>query len=75
LALSTKRLVAASKFLVAARKKIFVVPNFVAVAKLFFSVFSIYSKQTPILNEESQSEYTLWIRRASSRTGKHNVKR
>jgi len=31
--LSTKRLVAAAKFLVAATKKLFVVPNFVAVTK------------------------------------------
>ena len=36
--LSTKRLVDAAKFLVAATKKIFVVPNFVAVTKPFFSV-------------------------------------
>jgi len=34
--LSTKRLVAAATFLVAATKKIFVVPNFVAVTKPFF---------------------------------------
>jgi len=31
-------LVAAAKFLVAATKKLFVVPNFVAVTKPFFSV-------------------------------------
>jgi len=37
LALSTKRLVAAAKFLVAATKNIFVVPDFVAVTKPFFS--------------------------------------
>jgi len=37
LVLSTKRLVAAAKFLVAATKILFVVPNFV-VKKLFFSV-------------------------------------
>jgi len=36
--LSTKRLVAAAKFLVAAIKNLFVVPNFVAVTKPFFSV-------------------------------------
>jgi len=35
---SKKRLVAAAKFLVAATKKIFVVPNFVAVTKPFFPV-------------------------------------
>jgi len=33
-------LVAAEKFLVAATKKIFVVPNFVAVAKPFFAVYT-----------------------------------
>jgi len=38
LVLSTKRLVAAVKFLVEATKKLFVVPNFVAVTKPFFSV-------------------------------------
>jgi len=37
--LLTKRLVAAAKFLVAATKKLFVVPNFVAVTKPFFSVW------------------------------------
>ena len=37
LLLSRKRLVAAAKFLVAATKKLFVVPNFVAVTKPFFS--------------------------------------
>ena len=36
--LSTKRLVAAAKFLVAATKIFFVVPDFVAVTKPFFSV-------------------------------------
>jgi len=36
LVLSTKRLVAAAKFSVAATKKIFVVSNFVAVTKPFF---------------------------------------
>ena len=36
--MSKKRLVAAAKFLVAATKKIFVVPNFVAVTKPFFPV-------------------------------------
>jgi len=36
--LSTKRLVAAAKFLVNATKNVFVVPNFVAVTKPFFSV-------------------------------------
>jgi len=36
LVLSTKHLVAAAKFLVAGTKKIFVVPNFVAVTKPFF---------------------------------------
>ena len=36
LVLSTKRLVAAAKFLVAATKKLFVVPSFVAVTKPFF---------------------------------------
>jgi len=35
---STKHLVAAAKFLVAATKNLFVVPNFVAVPKPFFSV-------------------------------------
>jgi len=38
LVLSTKRLVAAAKFLIAATKILFVVPNFVAVTKPFFSV-------------------------------------
>jgi len=38
LVLPTKRLVAAAKFLVAATKILFVVPNFVAVTKLFFPV-------------------------------------
>ena len=38
LVLSTKRLVAAAKFFVAATKNLFVVPNFVAVPKPFFSV-------------------------------------
>ena len=38
LVLSTKRLVAAAKFLVEATKNSFVVPNFVAVTKSFFSV-------------------------------------
>jgi len=33
---TTKRLVAAAKFLVAATKNLFVVPNFVAVTKPFF---------------------------------------
>jgi len=36
--LSTKRLVAAAKFLFEATKKSFVVPNFVAVTKPFFSL-------------------------------------
>jgi len=36
--MSTKRLVAAAKFLVEATKNAFVVPNFVAVTKPFFSV-------------------------------------
>ena len=36
--LSTKRLVAAAKFMVEVTKKLFVVSNFVAVTKLFFSV-------------------------------------
>ena len=36
--LPTKRLVAAAKFLVAATKKLFFVPNFIAVTKPFFSV-------------------------------------
>ena len=46
LVLPTKRLVAAAKFLVAGTKKIFVVPNFVAVTKPFFCVlwFSCYSQ-------------------------------
>jgi len=35
----TKRLVAEAKFLVAATKNLFVVPNFVAVTKPFFSVY------------------------------------
>jgi len=34
--LSTKRLVSAAEFLVAATKNVFVVPNFVAVTKPFF---------------------------------------
>jgi len=38
LVLSAKRLVAAAKFLVAATKILFVVPNFVAATKPFFSV-------------------------------------
>ena len=38
LVLSTTRLVAAAKFLVVATKNSFVVPNFVAVTKTFFSV-------------------------------------
>jgi len=38
LALSTKRLVAAAKFLVEATENSFVVPNFVAVTKPFFPV-------------------------------------
>jgi len=38
LVLSTKRLAAVAKFLVAAKKKIFVVLHFVAVTKPFFSV-------------------------------------
>jgi len=38
--LSTKRVVDAAKFLVAATKKLFVVPNFVAVTKPSFSVQS-----------------------------------
>jgi len=37
--LSTKRLVAAAKVLVAATKNFFVIPNFVAVTKQFFSVW------------------------------------
>jgi len=36
LVLSTKRLVSAAKFLVAATKILFVVPNFVAVTKPYF---------------------------------------
>jgi len=36
--LSTERLVASAKFSVAATKKLFVVPNFFAVTKPFFSV-------------------------------------
>jgi len=43
LVLSTKRFVAAAKFLVAAAKNLFVVPNFVAVTKPFFSVMSLTS--------------------------------
>jgi len=38
LVLSTTRLVAAAKFLVAMTKNLFVVPNFVTVTKPFFSV-------------------------------------
>jgi len=41
LVLSTKRLVAAANFLVAATKILFVVPNFVAVTKAFFSMREI----------------------------------
>jgi len=39
LVLSTKRLIAAAIFLVAATKNLFVVPNVVAVTKPFFSVW------------------------------------
>jgi len=42
LVLSTKRLVAAAKCLVEATKNSFVVPNFVAVTKTFFSVICKY---------------------------------
>jgi len=38
LVLSTKRSVAVAKFVIAATKILFVVPNFVAVTKPFFSV-------------------------------------
>jgi len=38
LVLSVKRLVAAAKFLVAATRIFFIVPDFVAVTKPFFSV-------------------------------------
>jgi len=38
LVISTERLFAAAKFLVAATKILFVVPNFVAVTKPFFRV-------------------------------------
>jgi len=38
LGISTKHLVAAAKFLVAATEVLFVVPGFVAVTKPFFSV-------------------------------------
>jgi len=44
--LSTKRLVAVAKFLVAATKNLFVVPNFVAVTKLIFSV-NLKSERPP----------------------------
>jgi len=44
--LSTKRLVAAAKFLVEATKNSFAVPNFVAVRKPFFSVKVILQKLT-----------------------------
>jgi len=37
--ISTKRLVAAAKFLVVATKNLFVVPTFVALTKPFFSVW------------------------------------
>jgi len=40
LVISTKRLVAAAKFLVAATKNLFVAPNFVAVTKPFFQCTS-----------------------------------
>ena len=43
LVLSTKRLDAAAKFLVAGAKHLFVVPNFVAVTNPFFSVESEYA--------------------------------
>jgi len=43
LVLSTKRLVAAARFLVAAPKILFVVPYFVAATKPFFSLQSIRS--------------------------------
>jgi len=39
---STKRLVAAAKCLVVATKNLFVVPNFVAVTKPFFSVLLVW---------------------------------
>jgi len=42
--LSTKRLDAAAKFLVAATKNLFVVPNFVAVTKLLLSVWNTAMK-------------------------------
>jgi len=45
LVLSTKRLVAAASFLVAATKILFAVPNFVAVTKPFFSVGFIFFVQ------------------------------
>jgi len=52
LVLSKTRLAAAAKFLVAATKNLFVVPNFVAVTKPFFpclaSVLSGYFFQTPV---------------------------
>jgi len=44
--LSTKRLVAAAKFLVAETKNLFVVPNFVAVTKPFFSVIRVNQAHT-----------------------------
>jgi len=42
LVLSTKSLLAAAKFLVEATKILFVVPNFVAVTKPFFSVYFFF---------------------------------
>jgi len=47
LGLLTKRLVAAAKFLVAATKIFFVVPNFVAVTKPFFSVLLHVAEAAP----------------------------
>jgi len=52
LVLSTKRLVAAAKFLVEATKNSFVVPNFVAVTKPFFS--AIPSQQQLLLLKEKK---------------------
>jgi len=45
LVLSTKRSVAAAKFLVAATEILFVVPNFVAVTKPFFFQFCLFFSQ------------------------------
>jgi len=65
-------LVAAAKFLVAATKILFVVPNFVAVTKPFFSVWKIFPLNLQLIKTKNSSKRALLqVEHSSKRTLDH----